>query len=311
MAPPSVDPLECPLVLDYREHAMVRNDAGYSLYGSSPRKVERSDWNDTAYRLPDDFTDSQRARTMADLSLKLVSGVPRAPECVYCSQPLAVENGGSPLTWETRLAHCECGWWTLSKARFSGWSAGDGCSRDGGGYGQERTFYEGILRTFRVSDLAIPLDTLRRHLRHSGTDVRYTAPSVLERLVADVFADTFSGCEVRHVGGPGDHGVDVYVLLTELEPYLIQVKRRGPSRTTEGVTTVREFCGVMAIRGVSRGAIVSTATRFSKAAVDEASLASSARHRIDMDLIDLRTLVGMLSLERHGEGRYEPWSSLL
>ncbi len=98
-------------------------------------------------------------------------------------------------------------------------------------------------------------------------------PRRFEEFVADVFKANYTNAEVTHVGGPKDGGVDVLLIDAEQEQWFIQVKRRGPQKPAEAVSTIRNLLGVMSVKGVRTGVVVSTAERLSPDAqqfVDEA-----------------------------------------
>ena len=88
-------------------------------------------------------------------------------------------------------------------------------------------------------------------------------PTRFEKFVADVFRANYTNAEVIHVGGPGDGGVDVWLIDTEKEQWFIQAKRRGAQKPSEGVGTIRELLGAMFVEGVRTGIVVSTVERFS------------------------------------------------
>jgi len=50
-------------------------------------------------------------------------------------------------------------------------------------------------------------------------------PPKFEHLVADVLKDRWAPCDVKLVGGTGDGGIDVILIMGESEEYLVQVKR--------------------------------------------------------------------------------------
>ena len=63
------------------------------------------------------------------------------------------------------------------------------------------------------------------------------------------------------LGRPRDGGVDVLLIDAEKEEWLIQVKRRKSQNSTEGVNTIRNILGVMTVKDVYKGIVVSTAKR--------------------------------------------------
>lgn len=88
-------------------------------------------------------------------------------------------------------------------------------------------------------------------------------PRRFEKFVADVFKANYTNAEVTHVGGPKDGGVDVLLIDAGQEQWFIQVKRRGPQKPAEEVSTIHKLLGVMFAEGVRMGVVVSTAERLS------------------------------------------------
>lgn len=89
-------------------------------------------------------------------------------------------------------------------------------------------------------------------------------PQRLETLVADIFKQNHKHCEVRHVGGPGDLGVDVLFIDNEKTKWLIQVKRREKAEKPEGFSTLQSILGTLLLADEKHGIIVSTSGSFSR-----------------------------------------------
>ena len=111
-------------------------------------------------------------------------------------------------------------------------------------------------------------------------------PTHFEKIVTDVFRANYTNAEVLHVGRPRDGGVDVLLIDAEKEEWLIQVKRRKSQNSTEGVSTIRNILGVMTVKDVYKGIVVSTAKRFSRDAIQEAAKAKEGRSRMTVQLVD-------------------------
>lgn len=211
--------------------------------------------------------------------------------CPYCQDELLMTDRAEQFpTYAVNLEHglfsCRgCPWWyqksTMNVAAHSV---------------SETHWYifEGVLRTFSLSDRSIPLSDLQRHLHNNVSDVRYVDPSVFERLIADVYRAIYPGAEVRHVGGPGDGGIDIYLVIKD-EPVAIQVKRRQNLQSTEGFQMVSALCGAMMFKNVRKGLLITTAARFGQSsirAVDELR----SRTGIEIELKALADLEAMLGL---------------
>jgi restriction endonuclease Mrr len=119
-------------------------------------------------------------------------------------------------------------------------------------------------------------------------------PRKLEELVASVFGAHFD-CHVEHVGRSNDGGIDLVVVDSD-NPLLVQVKRRKHESHVEGPDLVREFIGAVYMKGADRGAIVSTARRFSPSAQENARRVTTHRNFKQFDLINFDRLRDMLRL---------------
>ncbi len=107
-------------------------------------------------------------------------------------------------------------------------------------------------------------DELALHIRRHPDLLHCFNPTRFEKFVADVFRSNYTHAEVLHVGKPGDGGIDVLLIETGSEQWLIQVKRRGSQKYSEGVSTIRDILGAMVVEGVHTGIVVSTVDRFSQ-----------------------------------------------
>jgi hypothetical protein len=161
--------------------------------------------------------------------------------------------------------------------------------------------YRARLRSFDISDAAVPIDALRRHLNKRPQDMKRIDPRRLERLVGDVFSEFFD-CEALHVGGPGDNGIDL-ILLTGEHQLAVQVKRRSKGGS-EGVSLIREFLGALVLEQHLNGLIVTTADSFSKPAIRKAKSAEELHLVQKIDLVDGGRLKELLVLESAAP---EPW----
>jgi hypothetical protein len=115
----------------------------------------------------------------------------------------------------------------------------------------------------------------------------------LEHLVADIFKANYKHCEVIHVGGPGDRGIDVVFVDDSYTQWLIQVKRRADPGRKEGFETLQAILGTLALKGNRHGIVVSTADAFSQQARAEAR--NAKLHGFIVELIDRHRLDRMLN----------------
>ena len=117
-------------------------------------------------------------------------------------------------------------------------------------------------------------------------------PTRFEKFVADVFRANYTNAEVLHIGKPRDGGIDVLLIETGSEQWLIQVKRRGSQKSSEGVSTIRELLGTIFVEGGRIGIVVSTVERFSP---DAQEIVAKAKKRgVTVELVDKGIFYKML-----------------
>lgn len=230
--------------------------------------------------------------------------------CPYCRSILARTDGGGMAMnrgWGTHVKSCGgCGWWFCEEMQtpVGGEPDTDFSDEEWG-----CTFVEGILQKFRVDDLAIPVQILRDYIHKKPGMLHDLHPRKFEELVASILRDFFD-CEVTLTGQTADGGVDVYLVHGDRK-YLVQAKRRSSRDATEGVQVVRELAGVLLISGETRGVVVSTAARFSRAAHREASSPHLNALGYSIDLLNGRRLLDVLDVVA-ARDRYLPyWQELL
>lgn len=117
-------------------------------------------------------------------------------------------------------------------------------------------------------------------------------PRRFEHFVADVFRANHTGCEVTHVGGPGDGGVDVLFVDDNKRHWLIQVKRRVYPARREPFSTIQSILGTLTLEGERHGMVVTTADAFSYHAKRASARAASRGYMVE--LIDRGVLDRML-----------------
>jgi len=185
--------------------------------------------------------------------------------CRYCntnlrvlaSQNLSLVNG--PGDWSTKILHiCPvCGWWVIIH---------------GGGYAYGS--YEGainirraagLLRTFDLSDIATPIDSLKRYLL-ACYDKRFELhPKRFEDIVGGVFSDF--GYGVRVTSYSGDKGIDVVILDGDSNDTVgVQVKRwKGKIEAEQ----IRSLAGALVLNKLTEGIFVTT-SKFTSGAFETA-----------------------------------------
>lgn len=201
----------------------------------------------------------------------------------FCRYGLAViaEN------WNSTLIRCtSCGWWSVIDV-IKGF-----CREEGADIRGVDLLHVAKLKTFHISDMEAPLLELRKYLSGHPEQLRVIAPKALERLMRDCLSEHFE-CEAQHVGGPGDDGVDI-LLIHKAEPVLVQVKRREHPSSAESVRTVRELLGALLTEGAYRGIVISTAQRFSRAAIRATTVPTIIRKGYSVTLYNYDDVLALL-----------------
>lgn len=137
-------------------------------------------------------------------------------------------------------------------------------------------------------------EELASYIRRHPNFLHSMPPTHFERLVADVFQANYTNAEVTHVGRPNDGGVDVVFIDANKEEWLIQAKRRESPKRAEKVDTIRNLLGTLVVKGKPNGIVVSTANKFSRDAIQEATVAREGPYKMKVKLVDKGILNRML-----------------
>lgn len=171
------------------------------------------------------------------------------------------------------LSNCSnCSYWTMS-----GYEAATEC--------MDPTILltaNSVLAKFELSSPHGCSEELAQHLRRKPDLWHQLSPYRMETLVADIFKANYRHCEVKHVGGPCDLGIDVLFVDDNSQKRLIQVKRRENARKAEGFSTLLSILGAMALQGERHGIIVSTVDTFSFQARREAKNAAKQGYFVEL-----------------------------
>jgi len=187
----------------------------------------------------------------------------------------------------------QCGWWT----NISGFA--DLSSTYG-----ENWIRRGEVKVFAERSVEAQLELLHRELCSNPNLIFSTHHQTFEILMSDAIRDKFPGSTVHHVGKTGDGGIDAFAIIDE-EPVIVQVKRRTDPKRVEGPKVVRELNGVLLREGVYRGIVITTAERFSRAALDETTVKMPTPQPVKIDLISYQGVVELLNTRRN---RFDqPW----
>lgn len=167
-----------------------------------------------------------------------------------------------------QLWACSCGYWQSAYLDSNHW-------------------LEGSIATSKLATFAERLPAgitaeVALTVRNRTLKLESLSPRQAEQLVAEVFRANFEHVEVRHVGRPGDGGVDVLLVESSSCTWLIQVKHHVKPAHSESVSTLRHLLGTLVIEGQTRGVVVSTADHFSYFASKAASRAMHAGYEVEL-----------------------------
>jgi hypothetical protein len=258
--------------------------------------------------MQDDWGCSNSLRDWIGFAALQASGFRRCPMC------------------EDRLRSFEF-WSAINKTR---WSALEGtyariffCGRCGFWFSDEQwsidyeegpddtlvTLSMGSVARYRLDEKAIALPALRQYLSRHPEHVAHTNPTAFEKLMAECLRDEFVPCEVTHLGQTADGGVDIKLVTSDREVWLVQVKRRASISASESVQVVRELNGVLFREGLAKGLIITTAQRFTRSARQETAVKTRTRGQYEIQLRSFGDVCRMLRLP--SQTPYQPWLSHL
>jgi HJR/Mrr/RecB family endonuclease len=185
------------------------------------------------------------------------------------------------------LAHCEiCGFWRV-------------VSTDGLGSfhtSRELSAHRGVAKLFQIDGLDVPLSDLKRFLRQNPAHLAHVNPYAFEDLVADCLRAAFPQCDLVNVGGRHDRGIDIILIQTTGERYLVQIKRRSNIEKNESVDVVRYLNGVIFRENAAKGLVVTTARNYTPDAQQETLVQSDTGVWQSIDLYGFQDIVEWLGL---------------
>lgn len=228
--------------------------------------------------------------------------------CIYCGHRLhsremshkIIRVSETNSRFELFLRVCDkCGWWTLDRTEMLIPER----PRDELLYAR----LAGEARHYDVSALNVPVADLRRWLARHPQDLGQVDPRRFELVMQSCLRDQFPGADVIHTGRSGDGGIDLKMIVTEEDTYLVQVKRRADLSSSEGVEVVRVLNGVLFREGRAKGIVITTAASFTEAAKCEAQVNTPTASAYEMQLLALDDVVSLLRLPCLEP--YEPWVS--
>lgn len=186
---------------------------------------------------------------------------------------------GSILERKTCLHICPtCGWWVaedrvvLPAERYQRWVV--------------TLASTSALQELSLSDIALPLQEVRRYLMRRFESRTTMHPRLFELTVASVFNDL--GYKSTATAYSHDGGIDVVLECAAGERIGVQVKRQKSSIEVE---QIRAFLGALTLGGFSKGVFVSS-SRFSR---DAARAAQQSTERVvPIELVDANRFFDML-----------------
>ena len=166
------------------------------------------------------------------------------------------------------------------------------------------TLTHGILKSYDVKDLGVPVATLREVVESRMDLLNQIHPKKMEELVGSVFGDFYDIDEVRLCGKSHDGGIDLVLVQSET-PIAVQVKTRRTPNKGESVAAVRDFLGAMTLRDFTSGIFVTTADRFSLSS-QNAARSILSKGRVSMfELVDRNRFLDMV--RETSTEKVEPW----
>lgn len=199
--------------------------------------------------------------------------------------------------WGT-VARCGmCGWWLLRRYRGENfhWTLTESV-----------VYNEGIVYRFDIDLISEPVYALRKRLLHGEATFDRISPREMEVLVGSILRD-YLDAEVVHVGGPGDEGIDL-LLVIGAQRFIVQVKRRLSARKREPVAVVRDLLGTMLVHGVNRGVLATTSHGLSFPARRAAESPHVQKVGLSIDLYNQERLRDILELTDPPEA---PWEEIV
>lgn len=207
--------------------------------------------------------------------------------------------------YSVTVHQCSCGWWDLHDHENTGSDSVDPCL-------DWDTAYRGILKTFDIDDLDLPVSVLSNEIIKNPGNMDHIHSTKMEDLVHQVLIDFFPGCTVEKFGRGVTHdgGFDGYMILHE-KKFGLQIKRRQPKNINKGepVNLIRELVGAMITNRVPDSLYFTNATHFSCHSIKAAKDALMAKDINTIQLIDRDRLFGMLEL--YSDKHSEEWIKLL
>jgi len=161
------------------------------------------------------------------------------------------------------------------------------------------------LKKYDATANNIPIPDLLKYLQRDSNTIKTIDPYRFEKIIQEYLKQEWKDAEVIHVGKPGDGGVDILLIISDNERWLVQCKRRSKTGYVEGVETIRKLLGAMIENDNLNGIVVTTADKFSPAAISLASSDILRKFGLKVKLTDygiLKEIIPNLNVK-------DPWAS--
>jgi hypothetical protein len=184
-----------------------------------------------------------------------------------------------------------CGWWHLTRNNTV-------VNRETGKRHTATWFqlYHAVYSEIALNSPDLPIAELRKHLTRFWKDRRHISAQQAEDLVASILREHYGGEILRITANANspDDGIDLFMVSDgDIVRRAVQIKRRI-AHDVEPVQDVRNFIGAMVLSGNEKGMFVTTAARFSSAAVKIRQNTNLVRQKLEVELIDGERLLELL-----------------
>jgi len=210
--------------------------------------------------------------------------------CPICKSKLLID--GDPW-WVLYCENDKCGWW----ANFPP-------PQPSGFHSIKSTYKWSLIKKYNIDDKNIPIAHLSNYLRNQPEKIPDVHTIAFEKLIQDFIKDVYRPIELIHIGQPHDGGKDLYGILSNDEPFFVEVKRRKNNKKVESIDTVRKLIGVMVHDGVKKGIVVSSAKGFSPKAKELALPKSNSLTNYALDLISFDEIAKWLKIRKNEDNKY-------
>ncbi|MEM6891063.1 MAG: restriction endonuclease [Pseudomonadota bacterium] len=161
-----------------------------------------------------------------------------------------------------------------------------------------------LISQFDPENETVSLLHLSEEVSKNAEKIYSMDPRQFEVFVGSVISE-HSDCEVYHVGGTGDDGVDLIAIVSD-RPNLIQVKRRADPQAVEGIDVVKLLFASAFGQGQMSGTVITSAQRFSKPAKEWSRNRALKDLRFDLELLAINDLIHMVDAVA-GPNEDPPW----